>query len=66
MDKALSGIVRDLSTDRAFEHIDFLVNHVGERIAGTPEMEEAAGYILDRLVSYGLEARIDRFPIYHS
>jgi len=59
-------IKEDLSVANAYEHMTFLVEEVGERLAGTESIEKAANYILDELESCGLEARIDRFPIYQS
>lgn len=44
----------------------FLVEEVGERLAGTKSIEKAADYIQKELEKYGLDARIDRFPMYHS
>jgi len=62
----LSRIQKDISVERVFKHVSFLVNDVGERIAGTKKMKQAAQYIKDELERYGLKARIDHFPIYHS
>jgi hypothetical protein len=66
MTEVEQAIRADLSLDRAYQHMAFLVEEVGERLAGTPSMEQAAGYIQQQLELAGLEARIDRFPIYHS
>jgi len=60
------AIRADLSVDRAWEHMTFLVEEVGERLAGTESIQKAANYIRDELERCGLEARIDRFPIYQS
>ncbi|NIO48510.1 MAG: M28 family peptidase [Candidatus Aminicenantes bacterium] len=56
----------DLSFEEAYKHMTFLVEEVGERLAGTKSIQKAADYIKKELESYGLEARIDRFPMYHS
>lgn len=56
----------ELSVAEAYQHMRFLVEEVGERLAGTRSIEKAANYIRQELQKYGLEARIDRFPIYHS
>lgn len=56
----------DLSIEKGYRHLQFLVEEVGERLAGTPEMQKAANYIRSELAEYGLETRIDNFPIYHS
>ncbi|KPK78016.1 MAG: hypothetical protein AMJ79_01305 [Phycisphaerae bacterium SM23_30] len=59
-------IQADLSLDESYKHMTFLVEEVGERLAGTKSIARAAGYIKNELESYGLEARIDRFYMYHS
>jgi len=59
-------IKADLSVDEAYRHMTFLVEDVGERLAGTESIDKAAGYIRQQLEGYGLEARVDRFPIYQS
>jgi len=62
-----SKILEELSVEKAFKHLHFLVDEVGERIAGTPEMSKAAWYIVNEMKSYGLdEVYMDRFKIYHS
>ena len=60
------AIRADLSVDNAYKHMTFLVEEVGERLAGTESIQKAANYIRDELERSGLEARVDRFPIYHS
>ena len=59
-------IEADLSVDESYKHLTFLVEEVGQRLAGTKSIEKAADYIRKELESYGLEARIDRFYMYHS
>ena len=59
-------IKMDLSLESAYRHMSFLVEGIGERLAGTEEIEKAASYITAELEDYGLEARVDRFPIHHS
>jgi len=62
-----SKILEELSVEKAFKHMHFLVDEVGERIAGTPELSKAAWYIVNEMKSYGLdEVYMDRFKIYHS
>ncbi len=60
------AIMADLSIDRACAHMTFLVEQIGERLAGTESIRKAANYIRDELARCGLEVRIDRFPIYQS
>jgi hypothetical protein len=59
-------ILNELSLEKAFQHMEFLVNEIGERLAGTEKLKRAAEYIRKELELYGLEAKIDRFYIYHS
>ena len=66
MEELESEILKDLSKEEAFKHLKFFVEEVGERLAGTPEIQKAANYIMNNLEKYGLETRIDHFPIYHS
>jgi len=60
------AITAELSVDNAWKHMTFLVEQVGERLAGTESIEKAANYIRAELERCGLEARIDRFPLYQS
>ena len=66
MDEIEKAIRGALSVDRAYQHMTFLVEEVGERLAGTESIQKAANYIRDELERCGLEARVDRFPIYQS
>jgi len=66
MTEVEKAIKADLSADESYKHMTFLVEKVGERLAGTKSIEKAADYIRQELESFGLGARIDRFPIYHS
>ncbi len=59
-------IKADLSVEEAYKHMTYFVEEVGERLAGTKSIEKAADYIKKELERYGLIARIDRFPMYHS
>lgn len=54
----------DLSVDEFYKHMTFLVEEVGERLAGTKSIRKAAEYIRRELEKYGLDSRIDRFPMY--
>lgn len=60
------GIEADLSVDEAYKHMTFLVEEVGERLAGTRSIEKAANYIKRELERFGLDARTDQFYMYHS
>jgi hypothetical protein len=65
-EKFESQITEDLSVDEAYKHMTYLVEEIGERLAGTKSIEKAANYIKGELEKYGLDARIDRFYMYHS
>ena len=43
------AIMADLSVDKASAHMTFLVEEVGERLAGTESIRKAANYIRDEL-----------------
>jgi hypothetical protein len=60
------AIKADLSVEKAYQHMTFLVKEIGERLAGTESIARAADYIRAELERCGLEAKIDRFPMYHS
>lgn len=66
VEKTEEKIVANLSADRSYKHMTFLVEEVGERLAGTESIKKAAKYIKKELEKYGLEAGIDRFHMYHS
>lgn len=59
----LSG---ELSLDNIYENMAYLVDEVGERLSGTPEMKKATSFICGKLQEYGVEAHIDHFPMYQS
>jgi len=48
------AIQADLSIDAAHEHMTFLVEQVGERLAGTERIQKAANYIQQELTRCGL------------
>lgn len=56
----------ELSLDNIYENMDYLVNQVGERLSGTPEMRKATEFICGKLQEYGVSAHIDHFPMYQS
>lgn len=66
MQEIFKQLLKEISIENAYKHMEFFVNDVGERLAGTEEIKKAANYIKDEMTSYGLEARVDNFPIYHS
>lgn len=66
MDNIELSILKDIDYDKVYKHLDFLVNDVGERQSGTNEIKKAAEYVYNELKSYGLDSRIDKFPMYNS
>ena len=59
-------IMGELSLDSMYENMDYLVNEVGERLSGSPEMTKATEFICGKLQEYGVESHIDHFPMYQS
>lgn len=59
-------IEAELSVDESYKHMTFFVEEVGEKLAGTESIKKAAEYVRKELEKYGLDSRIDRFPMYHS
>lgn len=59
-------LAKEISLEEIYQTMDFLVEEVGERLSGTPEMKKATEYIRDRLQGYGIDAWIDHFPMYMS
>ncbi len=65
-DNLAEKIVSEFSMENALVHMNYLVDQVGERLSGTPQIQKAAKYIEQTLQSNGLESWIDEFPMYHS
>lgn len=55
MEKVIQEIKPDLSVDESYRHVTFLVENVGERLAGTKSIEKAANYITNKFESYGID-----------
>ena len=51
-----------VSASRLREHVKALTD-IGERRAGTKEMQKAARYIADFLTEYGFRTEVSRFPV---
>ncbi|MEM3828012.1 MAG: M28 family metallopeptidase [Conexivisphaerales archaeon] len=66
MEDVEKEILNELSPEKAFKHMEFLVNEIGERPAGTKKLKRAAEYIRQELELYKLDAKIDNFYVYHS
>jgi hypothetical protein len=65
-DSLARKIISEFSYDHVDKHMRYLVDEVGERLSGTPELKKAAEYIHNVLISQGLNSEIDEFPMYHS
>lgn len=59
-------IIDEISLDRIYKDMAYLVNQVGERLSGTKEMKKATQYIYNQLMSNNIDAYIDHFPMYQS
>ena len=61
--KKLKG---EISIDTMYQNMEYLIDQVGERLSGTKEMKKATEYICSKLKEYGIDSRIDHFPMYQS
>ena len=59
-------LAEELSLDNIYENMEYLVDEVGERLSGSPQMRKATEFICGKLQEYGVEAHIDHFPMYQS
>lgn len=59
-------LAQELSLDNIYENMAYLVDEVGERLSGSPQMRMATEFIESKLKEYGVEAHIDHFPMYQS
>ncbi len=59
-------VISELFIDEVIRHMRYLVEEIGERLAGTESMARAAEYIRSALKGYGVESWIDEFYIYSS
>jgi hypothetical protein len=59
--KAYSIQTPDFSSEKAYNHIQYLVQKIGARPAGSKAEQEAAGYIKSRLKEYGWQVREQPF-----
>ncbi len=50
------------SGERAYEHVRYLTQHIGSRVAGTPDEIAARDYIAATLESYGYDVEVQAFP----
>lgn len=59
-------LISEISIEKMYDNMDYLVNQVGERLSGTPQMQKATKYICSKLQEYNVEAHNDHFPMYQS
>lgn len=59
-------ITKELSYKEAYSHMLFLVEEVGERLAGTDQLLKASRYIHNKMSKFRLNSRIDEFHMYSS
>lgn len=59
-------IIQEISLDNMYDNMAYLVDEVGERLSGSPEMKKATAFICEKLQQYGVKAHIDHFPMYQS
>lgn len=56
------GVISEISIPRMMEHVRYLSEDIGVRIASTPEETMASEYIANVFEKYGYEAEIQEFP----
>lgn len=56
-------IINKVDADKALEHITYLSETIGPRVAGTEEEKVAAGYIKNQFESYGYDVQVQDFEI---
>ncbi|MBM7095451.1 M28 family peptidase [Bacillus sp. H-16] len=56
-------ITQRFDTDRVMDHIYYLTEEIGPRVAGTEEEKETAAYIQDQLEEYGYDVSTQEFDI---
>ncbi|WP_010531389.1 M20/M25/M40 family metallo-hydrolase [Lentibacillus jeotgali] len=56
-------ITERFDSDRSMEHISYLSENIGPRVAGTKEELDAAEYIRQKLQHYGYETKTEEFGI---
>ncbi len=64
MDKVIQEIKTDLLDYESYRYVTLFVENEGKRLAGTKSIEKAANYITNKLESYGIDTRIEKFYIY--
>jgi hypothetical protein len=57
----LKEVLRDVSVDHAYAHIQFITEHIPSRLAGSPNSQRMAEYASEAFRKAGLESRMHRF-----
>lgn len=60
------SIQEEISIENLYKNMEVLVNQIGERLSGSDELRRAALYINEQLINYGIETKVDTFPMYQS
>ena len=55
-------IPEQVTGDRALEHVEYLSEEIGMRIAGTVKEEETSDYIVQKLLEMGYDVELQPFP----
>ena len=56
-------IITKVDSDKALQHIKYLSESIGPRVAGTDEEKEASNYIKSKFESYGYDVQVQNFGI---
>ncbi len=63
LDKYDRQIVKEISSDRALQHLKVLSEQIGPRIGGTVSEKRAADYLAGQLDRFGYRTRLEPFPV---
>ncbi|MBI4279542.1 MAG: M28 family peptidase [Armatimonadetes bacterium] len=59
---SLDQVLRDISPDRAYAHIEHITTQIPSRLAGSPNARRMAEYANDVFTKAGLDVRMHEFP----
>ncbi len=60
------NILKEFSLDEAWKHVEWINENAPVRLPGTDGQQIAAEYFVQKLASYGFEARLDSFSAFRS
>ena len=66
MTELMREMMAELDTQKCIEHIEWLTKNTPARISGQGQDRRAAEYIVEKMSSYGLDAKILEFETYNS